>query len=336
MLRSSWTDLCQGCDCFAPTRVRHANEGLRNAVGNFPSAMSTVAGAEFAMNFEFFVLPSTPLEYAILAKRAVPIILLVSFWCWETWRPFFGQQASRVRHAARNLAIALFNTVFLGLVFVSVTVMVADWTEQNQYGLLHVLDLAGPAQFALALVLLDGWMPASPLLEFHLDVDDCALGQERVETMTHDERPKRVLFVCVENCNRSQMAEAFARMYGAGQVEAYSAGCHPAEGVHPKAIAAMKELGYDMHQHFPKGISAVSDIEFDVAVTMGCEDQRLILNAKHREDWNIPCPKAMPPEQFQIVRDEIKEKVRNLLARLSVMVEGEPPTTAVKRGAGCM
>jgi arsenate reductase len=153
--------------------------------------------------------------------------------------------------------------------------------------------------------------------------------------MTHDARPQKVLFVCVENCNRSQMAEAFARMYGAGQIEAYSAGCHPAECVHAKAIAAMKELGYDMQQHFPKGLSAVSDIEFDVAVTMGCEDQHLILKSKRREDWHIPCPKAMPPEQFQMVRDEIKEKVRDLLARLTIMVEGEAPTTAVKRGVEC-
>lgn len=150
--------------------------------------------------------------------------------------------------------------------------------------------------------------------------------------MTHDARPKRVLFVCVENCNRSQMAEAFARMYGAGQVEASSAGCHPAECVHAKAIAAMKELDYDMHQHFPKGLSAFPDIEFDVAVTMGCEDQRLVLKTKHREEWNIPCPKAMPPEQFQIVRDEIKEKVRDLLARLSITDEGEPPNTAITLG----
>ena len=98
----------------------------------------------------------------------------------------------------------------------------------------------------------------------------------------------RILFFCVENCNRSEMAEAFARIYGSDQVEAYSAGCYPAECVHAKAIAAMAELGYDMQQHFPKGLSAVSNIEFDVAVTMCCEDQRLILNAKYRENWNIP------------------------------------------------
>lgn len=142
--------------------------------------------------------------------------------------------------------------------------------------------------------------------------------------MTHDEPPKRVLFVCVENCNRSQMAEAFARIFGEDQIEAYSAGCHPAECVHPKAIAAMLELGYDMRQHFPKGISELPDVEFDIAVTMGCEGERLVLKAKRGEDWNIPCPKAMPLEQFRAVRDEIREKVRDLLARLAITFGNHP------------
>jgi sterol desaturase/sphingolipid hydroxylase (fatty acid hydroxylase superfamily) len=100
----------------------------------------------------------SPLEDFLLAKRVVPVLLLVLFWCWETWRPFFGQRESRLRHAARNLAIAVFNTVVLGLVFGSVTVIVADWTEQREYGLLHALGVAGSIQFVLALVILDGWM----------------------------------------------------------------------------------------------------------------------------------------------------------------------------------
>jgi protein-tyrosine-phosphatase len=136
------------------------------------------------------------------------------------------------------------------------------------------------------------------------------------KSMTHDERPIRILFVCVENCNRSQMAEAFARMFATEEVEAYSAGCHPAMSVHPKAVAAMKELGYDMRDHFPKGLSELPEVEFDVAVTMGCENERLVLKAKRREDWIIPCPKAMSMAQFQEVRDEIKVKVQDLLDRL--------------------
>jgi arsenate reductase len=82
--------------------------------------------------------------------------------------------------------------------------------------------------------------------------------------VTGAERRKRVLFICVENCNRSQMAEAFARMYGAGQVEACSAGCRPSGRVHPKAIAAMRELGYDLTRHQSKGLADLPDLEFDV------------------------------------------------------------------------
>jgi arsenate reductase (thioredoxin) len=131
-----------------------------------------------------------------------------------------------------------------------------------------------------------------------------------------DDRLKRLLFICNENCNRSQMAEAFARIYGAGQLEAYSAGCHPAETVHPKAIAAMHEIGYDMKHHYPKSLSEIPDIEYDVAVTVGCEDKCLDVKARHREHWQVPVPKNMPPEQFRAVRDQIAEKVKNLIAQL--------------------
>lgn len=133
--------------------------------------------------------------------------------------------------------------------------------------------------------------------------------------MTDAERPKRVLFICNENCNRSQMAEAFARMYGGGWVEAYSAGCRPAEAVHPKAIAAMRELGYDLTHHRPKSLGDLTDMEFDVAVTMGCGEGCPSLCAKDREDWDVPCPKEMPLEQFRAVRDLIGEKVKALLGK---------------------
>jgi arsenate reductase (thioredoxin) len=136
--------------------------------------------------------------------------------------------------------------------------------------------------------------------------------------MIHDKRPKRVLFICVENCNRSQMAEAFARIYGAGQVEAYSAGSRPSGRVHQKAIEAMQELGYDLTPHRSKGLAEISDLEFDVAVTLGCDDDWSCVKAKAWEDWKVPCPKAMPAEEFRVVRDEIGESVKTLLARLKV------------------
>jgi arsenate reductase len=142
--------------------------------------------------------------------------------------------------------------------------------------------------------------------------------------MTEGEQPKRVLFICVENSNRSQMAEAFARMFGEGRVEAYSAGSRPSGRVHPKAVEAMRELGYDLEQHRSKGLWELPDVEFDVAVTMGCGDECPALRAKRREDWNIPCPKAMPPEQFWAVRDEIKEKVKELLATFDPVVQESP------------
>jgi sterol desaturase/sphingolipid hydroxylase (fatty acid hydroxylase superfamily) len=91
-------------------------------------------------------------------KLVVPVVMLALFWCWETWRPYFGQRQGRFKHAGHNLAIAVFNTVVLGLVFGFVTVTVAGWSEQNQYGILNALGFDGPIRFLLALVLLDGWM----------------------------------------------------------------------------------------------------------------------------------------------------------------------------------
>jgi arsenate reductase (thioredoxin) len=127
---------------------------------------------------------------------------------------------------------------------------------------------------------------------------------------------KRVVFVCVENSNRSQMAEAFARMVAGGRVEAYSAGSRPSGHVNPKAIEAMRELGYDLTKHRSQALADLPDVEFDVAVTMGCGDSCPLLRAKRREDWIIPDPKALPPEQFRAVRDLIGEKVKDLLVGL--------------------
>jgi protein-tyrosine-phosphatase len=139
---------------------------------------------------------------------------------------------------------------------------------------------------------------------------------EGTGAMTEGQRSKRIVFICVENSNRSQMAEAFARMFGEGRVEAYSAGSRPSGRVHPKAIVAMREIGYDLERHRSKGLWELPDVHFDVAVTMGCGDECPALRAKRREDWNIPCPKAMLPEQFRTVRDQIGEKVKALLAGL--------------------
>ena len=130
---------------------------------------------------------------------------------------------------------------------------------------------------------------------------------------------KRVVFVCVENSNRSQIAEAFARMIGG--IEAYSAGSRPSGKVNPKAIASMRELGYDLAAHHSKSLAELPSVEFDAAVTMGCGDECPALRAKRRIDWQIPCPKELPPEEFAKVRDLIGQNVRELLAELGASNE---------------
>jgi arsenate reductase len=134
---------------------------------------------------------------------------------------------------------------------------------------------------------------------------------------------KRIVFVCVENSNRSQMAEAFARIHGSGKVEAYSAGSRPSGKVNPKAVESMKEIGYDLAEHRSKSLADLAGLEFDVAVTMGCGDECPFLRARQRVDWNIPDPKALSPEQFRAVRDTIEGKVKTLLESLeSVSAQG--------------
>jgi arsenate reductase (thioredoxin) len=134
---------------------------------------------------------------------------------------------------------------------------------------------------------------------------------------------RRVIFVCVENSNRSQMAEAFARIHGGDRVEAYSSGSRPSGKINPKAVQAMKELGYDLTTHSSKGLQEFNGQEFDAAITMGCGDECPLVRAKQRMDWQIPDPKELPPDQFNIVRDFIEQKVRELLATLPASSEPE-------------
>lgn len=127
---------------------------------------------------------------------------------------------------------------------------------------------------------------------------------------------KRILFVCVENSNRSQMAEAFAHIHGGDKVEAYSAGSRPSGKVNPKAIDAMNELGYDLSKQGSKSLSDIPDVQYDFVATMGCGDECPFVRAKRREDWNIPDPKDMPPDKFREVRNLIKARVIALLESL--------------------
>ena len=113
------------------------------------------------------------------------------------------------------------------------------------------------------------------------------------------------------------MSQAFAKMLGGENVEAYSAGSKPSGIVNPKAIAAMKELDYDLRKHDSKSLDEVKAFApFDVVVTMGCGDACPWMPAKQFIDWQIPDPKNMEPGEFNKVRDFIAEKVKDLLKEL--------------------
>ncbi len=126
---------------------------------------------------------------------------------------------------------------------------------------------------------------------------------------------KRVLFVCVENANRSQMAEAFAKIHGGDDVEALSAGSRPSGVINPKAISYMAELGYDLSGHDSKSLDEISG-DFDAVITMGCGDSCPWVPAKRREDWALPDPKHLDGDAYRAIRDDISARVKALLTSL--------------------
>ena len=130
---------------------------------------------------------------------------------------------------------------------------------------------------------------------------------------------KKILFVCVENSNRSQMSQAFASIHGGDRVQAYSAGSKPSGIINPKAIQSMKEKGYDLSTHKSKSLEDVKQFApFDAVVTMGCGDACPWMPAKQFVDWEIPDPKNMEPAEFNKVRDLIEEKILELLQQLGI------------------
>lgn len=128
---------------------------------------------------------------------------------------------------------------------------------------------------------------------------------------------KKILFVCIENANRSQIAEAFAKMLFGKNIAAYSAGSRPSGIINPKAIASIKELGYDFSSHHSKSLEEVKQFApFDAVVTMGCGDACPWMPAKKFIQWDIPDPKEMNKEDFRKVRNMIREKVKGLVVSL--------------------
>ena len=127
---------------------------------------------------------------------------------------------------------------------------------------------------------------------------------------------KKVLFACIENSCRSQMAEGFAHIHGSNTLMPFSAGSKASGIVNKKAIIAMKEIGYDLTEHKSKGLDEFSDIKFDYLITLGCNDKCPNIETKLRKEWDIPDPKNMNLEDFFKVRDLIEKKVLSLIEEI--------------------
>jgi arsenate reductase len=124
---------------------------------------------------------------------------------------------------------------------------------------------------------------------------------------------RRILFVCVENAGRSQMAQGFAEALGKGRLEVYSAGSRPSSHINPLVIEAMKEKGIDLSSRHPKGLNDLPPVEMDYLVTMGCEETCPAVLAKKVIEWEIPDPKGKPIDEIRKIRDMLEAKVKMLL-----------------------
>lgn len=129
---------------------------------------------------------------------------------------------------------------------------------------------------------------------------------------------KKIVFVCVENAGRSQIAEAFARKYGGEEVEVYSAGTMPALSVHPEVIQAMMEKGIDLSSKKPQILNEKILEKADLVITMGCSVEGLCPAPLIKDivDWKLEDPKGKPIEKVREIRDEIERKVLDLLKQI--------------------
>jgi len=126
-------------------------------------------------------------------------------------------------------------------------------------------------------------------------------------------KTKKGLFVCVENSCRNQMDEVFAKIHGKGRLEAHSAGSRASGKVNEKAIKSMREIDYNLSVHSSKSLTAVPDVEYDHAITMGCGDECHYVKEKQKQDSAIPDPKNMNEQDFDKVRETIETKVLSLI-----------------------
>jgi len=125
-----------------------------------------------------------------------------------------------------------------------------------------------------------------------------------------------VLFLCVHNAGRSQMAAAFARQISGGRVAVLCGGSEPADAIHPVVLQAMQEAGIDLSKERPKAFVEADVRRADVVVTMGCGDACPLFPGKRYEDWQVADPRDQPVERVRAVRDALRDKVADLLASL--------------------
>ena len=133
--------------------------------------------------------------------------------------------------------------------------------------------------------------------------------------MSGDERPV-VLFVCVHNAGRSQMAAALLDRHAEGRIEVRSAGSEPADQINPAVVEAMAEVGLDLSREFPKPLTDGAVQEANVVVTMGCGDACPFYPGKQYEDWDLPDPAGKTLEEIRPIRDEIDRRVKALVEEL--------------------
>ncbi len=126
-------------------------------------------------------------------------------------------------------------------------------------------------------------------------------------------KTKKILFVCVQNASRSQMAQGFAEAFGKEKVEVHSAGSHPSSEINPLAIEVMKEKGINLSGRRPKGLNDLPPVEMDYLITMGCEEVCPAGPARKIIEWEIPDPKGKPIDEVRRIRDMLEAKVKTLL-----------------------
>ena len=174
-------------------------------------------------------------------------------------------------------------------------------------------------------LLLSSYQELAPTATVHnwLVVGAERFARQRLEALAHAESPAAekvpsVLFLCVHNAGRSQMALGWFTHLAGDKAVAWSAGSEPVAQVNPAAVAAMAEAGIDISRQFPKPWTDEFVLAADIVVTMGCGDACPLLPGKHYEDWDLDDPAGKTIQEIRPIRDEIRDRVTGLLQRLAV------------------